>query len=800
MTSAAEPGAKARPAHIVTFYSYKGGVGRTFTLANVGALLARWGHRVLCVDWDLEAPGLHVYYRVQPTGGLVDELVAFRKGQTLDWRRRVVRVPIEGGEGAVDLLPAGAGGDPYTRSVQQLVWPRLYADEELGVAIEATIAEWREAYDVVLIDSRTGLTDIGAICTAQLPDTLVILGTPNNQNSRGLRDVLAGATRARDALPFDRARLNVVPVLTRLDLRQEYESAQEWLRRWATEFEPEFATWLPRDARPLDVLSSIRVPYVAFWGLGERIVIDKADPHDPEDVGFSFASIAALLAHRLERAGDLVQGRRAYVESAKRSAPTVTPAATPRADPPRDPAVREAAEFLEWMALKWERLGRPAWLTLAQPLATEVSDLAGQVPAESPAGRYVRAARARTIALFIAIVVVGVVFTLAPSLYFANEASSRENESATLVDELANRTASLVEGCQTQIETLRDGVFETAIPAVEPLERDRVATEVRAQFDTSVSALGQSRRDDLRRVCEQGNGVAWACYSLGLIALREGSRAEALRRIHDACALHLEPACSRERELQAVRPDAGVTDPRDAGDPSPSRDGGSSMVAPIPSPERDAGVRRILSDAEIERIREDLFAPYCLKFDLRERLVSCHFVNLAECDEYRAGLGGGRAHTCIARPTSVWCARSTLVPEGFDCYPQRARCGADRRSLADCARVELTPRRRVPTGALTADETADLTRVNSQAMCLVELGTGRFARCAWADEASCEEASHGDGFGCLPNPGSLVCGRQSSPAGRGTLACYRDVRTCFLRGADPCQTVRLRPVAPRGAR
>ena len=44
---------------IVTFYSYKGGTGRTMALANIAWLLACNGYQVLTIDWDLEAPGLH---------------------------------------------------------------------------------------------------------------------------------------------------------------------------------------------------------------------------------------------------------------------------------------------------------------------------------------------------------------------------------------------------------------------------------------------------------------------------------------------------------------------------------------------------------------------------------------------------------------------------------------------------------------------------------------------------------------------------------------------------------------------
>src|ERR1022692_2646862 len=47
---------------IVTFYSYKGGTGRSMALANVAWVLASNGRRVLVIDWDLEAPGLHRYF------------------------------------------------------------------------------------------------------------------------------------------------------------------------------------------------------------------------------------------------------------------------------------------------------------------------------------------------------------------------------------------------------------------------------------------------------------------------------------------------------------------------------------------------------------------------------------------------------------------------------------------------------------------------------------------------------------------------------------------------------------------
>ena len=54
-----------RESPIITFYSYKGGVGRSMAVANVAVLLSRDFNRdVVVVDWDLEAPGLHRFFQI----------------------------------------------------------------------------------------------------------------------------------------------------------------------------------------------------------------------------------------------------------------------------------------------------------------------------------------------------------------------------------------------------------------------------------------------------------------------------------------------------------------------------------------------------------------------------------------------------------------------------------------------------------------------------------------------------------------------------------------------------------------
>ena len=283
---------------ILTFYSYNGGVGRTFALANVAVLLARWGYRVLCVDWDLEALGLDLYFTDKPGvelelelggGGLATAIDDFRRGRRpeLDWRRYAVDVGLAGARGKLVLLPSGRHVHGYFELIQRIDWDKLYNRKlSLGHALERVREDWIEAFDFVLIDSRTGVTDVGGICTIQLPDVLVLLGAANQQNLQGLRRVLELTDAPRDALQFDRAPLKALPLLTRFDTRTEYEESQEWLNRFAETFSARVGEWAHRETSARALMSRLKIPHVPYWSFGERlpIVEEPTERTDPESV------------------------------------------------------------------------------------------------------------------------------------------------------------------------------------------------------------------------------------------------------------------------------------------------------------------------------------------------------------------------------------------------------------------------------------------------------------------------------------------------------------------------------------
>ncbi len=262
---------------VVTFYSYKGGVGRTLALANIAALLCQWGYRVLCVDWDLEAPGLHLYLRPWCKKwnhrGLTELIQAHADGKKTRWQTYTTQVQLPDAPKPLSLMTAGLQDSTYVQRMQKLNWGELYESHDLGAFLEELRESWKKSFDFILIDSRTGITDIGGICTVQLPDLLVLLFTANEQSLNGVVDVAQRAKVARQRLPFDRAKLLALPVVTRFEIRIEYEAAQVWLKRFADELAPLFADWVPKDITSSDMLNFTRIPYIPFWSFGERLPV-----------------------------------------------------------------------------------------------------------------------------------------------------------------------------------------------------------------------------------------------------------------------------------------------------------------------------------------------------------------------------------------------------------------------------------------------------------------------------------------------------------------------------------------------
>lgn len=215
--------------YTVTFYSFKGGVGRTLALANIGLELARTGRRVLLVDFDLESPGIDTFEILRPREshpGIVEYVSNFIGTRIApdvkDFIYEVLGVGQRGGR--LWIMPAGRCDEEYARKLSGVSWQKLYDEYDGFLMFEDLKSQWRTSYepDYVLIDSRTGHTDIEGICTRQLPDGVVILFLPNEQNLVGLKATVS-SIRSEDEYRKDKP-INLHYVMSNVpDLDDEQE-------------------------------------------------------------------------------------------------------------------------------------------------------------------------------------------------------------------------------------------------------------------------------------------------------------------------------------------------------------------------------------------------------------------------------------------------------------------------------------------------------------------------------------------------------------------------------------------------
>ncbi|MBN2089923.1 TIR domain-containing protein, partial [candidate division KSB1 bacterium] len=303
---------------ILTFYSYKGGVGRSMALANIAVQLAKWGFDVLMIDWDLEAPGLEYFFKdfvdlkkVFQTEGIIDILENYSKSNSSkapDWKKRCIKISLSPEKGKFHFISAGKRDDSYFQKVRRFDVEKAY-QEDLGLYIEALRTEWKASYDFVLIDSRTGKTDFGGMCTIHLPDLLVLFFTATEQGLQGVVDVARRAYDSRKKLPFDRQALLSIPVLSKFDASEEFKISQQWLDHIASEVAVLYKNWLPRSVEPRQFLEVTKIPYIPYFSFGEKLPVIEQGSVDPSGIGYVYESISALIANNFESA-DKIMGNR----------------------------------------------------------------------------------------------------------------------------------------------------------------------------------------------------------------------------------------------------------------------------------------------------------------------------------------------------------------------------------------------------------------------------------------------------------------------------------------------------------
>ena len=310
---------------VVTFYSFKGGTGRTMALANVAWILAANGKRVLAADWDLESPGLHRFFQpfldteVSENPGIIDFVREYEWAADAYLESLTAEVPADSEEaeaiasrgltrliserakvqkytipvrwdfpagGSLSLLFPGKQNSDYKSTLSALAWDNFY-DQMYGAAFfDALRMDMKQQYDYVLIDSRTGLSDIADICTLHLPDALVDCFTLSTQG-------IEGAARIADLIQArqDRA-IRILPVPMRID-QAEHEKAGAGLA-----FAADLFQGLPAgmtDIERRQYWAAVEVPYRAFYAYEEILAVFGDIPGSPATLLASFERITSQI-------------------------------------------------------------------------------------------------------------------------------------------------------------------------------------------------------------------------------------------------------------------------------------------------------------------------------------------------------------------------------------------------------------------------------------------------------------------------------------------------------------------------
>jgi WD40 repeat protein len=384
-----------RKGKVITFYSYKGGTGRSMVLANVAWILASGGKQVLVIDWDLEAPGLHRYFapflpdpELTSTDGLIEFVRAYEdKAMTREGPREespekwyepfanILRYAIslenytfpEGG--GIDLVPAGRQGPLYAPHVNSFNWQNFYERLGGGAFLELVRRRMAAEYDYILIDSRTGVSDTSGICTVQMPDILAVCFTANNQGIQGAAAVAASVRKQWGAAePPPERPLRIFPVLCRIDPFEKHklELRQEYARE-------EFGLFLDHlsGQQRAGYWGAVEIPYVPYYAYEEILAAFGDRPRRETTL---LACLERLTGYLTD--GEVNQLREPPTESQRRSflawyerAGRDAGASTEAPDVDFDVYLAyrpKDAESAEWLAGQLQGAGLKPWLEQSQ--------------------------------------------------------------------------------------------------------------------------------------------------------------------------------------------------------------------------------------------------------------------------------------------------------------------------------------------------------------------------------------------------------------------------------------------------
>jgi MinD-like ATPase involved in chromosome partitioning or flagellar assembly len=203
---------------IVSIHSYRGGTGKSNLTANLASSLVQQGKRVAVVDTDIQSPGLHVLFGMDP------QQMRLTLNDYLYGRCSIEQAahdvtsklgPNVPPGGALYLIPSSIKASEITRVLREGYEVNLLTD-----GFRKLMKAFR--LDYLLIDTHPGLNE-ETLLSIIISDTLVLILRPDQQDFQGT----AVTVEVARTLKLKRVLLVVNKVLPKLDFESLKQQVQE---------------------------------------------------------------------------------------------------------------------------------------------------------------------------------------------------------------------------------------------------------------------------------------------------------------------------------------------------------------------------------------------------------------------------------------------------------------------------------------------------------------------------------------------------------------------------------------------
>ncbi|AYL95823.1 P-loop ATPase, Sll1717 family [Mucilaginibacter celer] len=286
---------------IVSFYSFKGGLGRTTALALTGLQLARQGKKVALLDFDLEAPGLATLFsndfpEIEQFKGVTDylvDLMAFNFDSTNldlnDYYYSLSRQDVVGTQaGEILIFPACLVENAENNYLSKFSKINSIFLSNQRSPIDNLLDRIQNELrpDVILIDTRTGLNDLGGIFLTRYASQSFLFFYGNRQNMFGLESILPKLKRQNSKFYIINSPVPASPLAQE---EREYFLERSYSLFSDLYYEPE------------------NTPYIA----------DETAAHYPIEIPHNNLAVLLNNAEKLKALADENNGKNVYAEIAR---------------------------------------------------------------------------------------------------------------------------------------------------------------------------------------------------------------------------------------------------------------------------------------------------------------------------------------------------------------------------------------------------------------------------------------------------------------------------------------------------